>query len=143
MVFVHNGLTGGDVEQVINRVADPARASAKQVHILSSEDELRELCRTSLRGVSSCIAAAIFYSSPSEGPNGYWNYSIRTDGSLGVGIKVNRNDNDQEIYLLPFQHSIDWAIAQVNSTNNSNALPNHVRSMNIVLLACSTNPGIG
>ncbi|PKX97213.1 putative ABC transporter [Aspergillus novofumigatus IBT 16806] len=126
LVFVHNGLTGGDVEQVINRVADPARASAKQVHILSSEDELRELCRTSLRGVSSCIAAAIFYSSPSEGPNGYWNYSIRTDGSLGVGIKVNRNDNDQEIYLLPFQHSIDWAIAQVNSTNNGNALPSHV-----------------
>ncbi|KAH1612297.1 hypothetical protein KXX21_002791 [Aspergillus fumigatus] len=126
LVFVHNGLTGGDVEQVIHRVADPAKASAKQVHILSSEDELRELCRTSLRGVSSCIAAAIFYSSPTEGPNEYWNYSIRTDGSLGVGIKVNRNDNDQEIYLLPFQHSIDWAIAQVNSTNNGNALPSHV-----------------
>jgi hypothetical protein len=113
------------------------------VHILSSEDGLRELCRTSLRGVSSCIAAAIFYSSPTEGPNGYWNYSIRTDGSLGVGIKVNRNDNDQETYLLPFQHSIDWAIAQVNSTNNGGALPSHVRLMNILLVACSTNPGIG
>ncbi|KAF7122992.1 hypothetical protein CNMCM5793_001168 [Aspergillus hiratsukae] len=126
VVFVNNGLTGGDVEQVINRIADPVRASAKQVHILSSEDELRELCRTSLRGVSTCIAAAVFYSSPTEGPNGYWNYSIRTDGSLGVGIKVNRNDNDQEIYLLPFQHSIDWAIAQVNSTNNGITLPSQV-----------------
>ncbi|GIK00164.1 hypothetical protein Aspvir_004184 [Aspergillus viridinutans] len=133
VVFVHNGLTGGDVEQVINQVADPARASAKQVHILSSEDELRELCRTSLRGVSSCIAAAIFYSSPTEGPNGYWNYSIRTDGSLGVGIKVNRNDNDQEIYYLPFQHSIDWAIAQVNSTNNERQEQIRTRYMGAII----------
>lgn len=126
MVFVHNGLTGGDIEQVINRVAEPVRTTQKQVQVLSSENELRELCRTSLRGVSSCVAAAVFYSSPTEGPGGHWNYSIRTDGALGVGIKVDQKDNDQETYLLPFQHSIDWAIAQVNASSEQNALPNEV-----------------
>ncbi|EAW12681.1 putative ABC transporter [Aspergillus clavatus NRRL 1] len=126
VVFVHNGLTGGDIEQVINRVAEPVRTTQKQVQVLSSENELRELCRTSLRGVSSCVAAAVFYSSPTEGPGGHWNYSIRTDGALGVGIKVDQRDNDQETYLLPFQHSIDWAIAQANASSEQNALPNEL-----------------
>lgn len=55
-----------------------------------------------------------------------WNYSIRTDAALGSGIDVETHDNDQEVYLLPFQHSIDWAIAQVNGSDGQDALPEEV-----------------
>lgn len=96
------------------------------MHLLSSESELRDTCRSSLRGVSPCIAAAVFYSSPTEGSGGRWNYSIRTDGALGAGIDVDSKTNDQEIYLLPFQHSIDWAIADVNSSVDQGSLPKEV-----------------
>lgn len=94
--------------------------------MLSSKSELRDTCRTSLRGVSRCIAAAVFYSSPTEGSGGRWNYSIRTDGALGSRINVDSKTNDQEIYLLPFQHSIDWAIANVNSSVHQDSLPKEI-----------------
>ncbi|KAL2824061.1 P-loop containing nucleoside triphosphate hydrolase protein [Aspergillus cavernicola] len=123
LVFVHNGLLGGPIEQVINEVADPARAGQNEVHILSDETEVRELCRTSLHGMSRCIAAAVFYSSPTEGPHETWNYTIRTDAVLGEGIDVDSSNNDQEIYLLPFQRSIDWAIARTNTSFDLNDLP--------------------
>lgn len=126
MVFVHNGLVDGPIQQVIDRVAEPARENHDQVRILTSEDELREVCRSSLRGVSTCIAAAVFHSSPTEGPYGAWNYSIRMDAALGAGIEVDKHDNEQEIYLLPFQHAIDWAIAQVNTSTSQRALPSEV-----------------
>ncbi|KAL4926063.1 putative ABC transporter [Aspergillus undulatus] len=123
LIFVDNGLVDGPIEQVINEVAEPARASQYEVHILSDEAKMRELCRTSLRGMSRCIAAAIFYSSPTEGPDEAWNYTIRTDAVLGEGIDVQSSSNDQQIYLLPFQRSIDWAIARTNTSFDSNNLP--------------------
>jgi ATP-binding cassette subfamily A (ABC1) protein 3 len=130
LVFVHNGLVGGDIEQVINQVSQPARSRGDvQVHRLSSESELRDVCPSSLRGVSPCIAAAVFYSSPTEGSGGGWNYSIRTDAALGSSINVDINTNDQEIYLLPFQHSIDWSIARVNASVDYDALPDKVVSL--------------
>lgn len=137
MVFVNNGLADGHIDQVINTVSQPAKARGDEVHFLSSESELRDTCRSSLRGVSPCIAAAVFYSSPTEGSGGRWNYSIRTDGALGGQIDVNSNTNDQEIYLLPFQRSIDWAIASVNSSVDQNALPNKVyNTIHIVYCTC-------
>ncbi|KAL4817811.1 hypothetical protein BDW67DRAFT_159172 [Aspergillus spinulosporus] len=123
LIFVDNGFVGGPIEQVINEVAQPARTSQYEVHILSDETEMRELCRTSLRGMSRCIAAAVFYSSPTEGPAEAWNYTIRTDSVLGKGIDVDSSNNDQQVYLLPFQRSIDWAIARTNSSFDSNTLP--------------------
>ncbi|KAE8139449.1 hypothetical protein BDV38DRAFT_291459 [Aspergillus pseudotamarii] len=128
LVFVHNGLVGGPIEKVISSVTDSIQPNQDQVqpHLLSSESELQELCRTSLSGVSTCIAAAVFYSSPTEGPHGIWNYSIRTDAALGAGIHVDSHENDQESYLLPFQHSIDRAIAQANASTDQNALPDEI-----------------
>lgn len=123
LVFVSNGLVGGPIEQVINEVAQPAKKSQYEVHILADETEVRELCRTSLRGMSRCIAAAVFYSSPTEGPDEAWNYTIKTDAVLGEGIDVDSSHNDQQIYLLPFQRSIDWAIARTNTSVNPNDLP--------------------
>ncbi|KAL4967743.1 putative ABC transporter [Aspergillus stella-maris] len=123
MVFVDNGFVNGSIERVINDVAQPVRASQYEVFIVSAEDEMRELCRTTLRGMSNCIAAAVFYSSPTEGPDGAWNYTIRTDAVLGEGIDVKSSSNDQEIYLLPFQRSIDRAIARTNTSFDPNDLP--------------------
>ncbi|KAL2866267.1 putative ABC transporter [Aspergillus lucknowensis] len=123
LIFVHNGLVGGPIERVIQEVAEPARTSRNEVHILADESEVRELCRTSLRGMSRCIAAVVFHSSPTEGRDEAWNYTIRTDAVLGEGIDVESSDNDQEIYLLPFQRSIDWAIARTNASFDANDLP--------------------
>lgn len=127
LVFVNNGFVGGDIEQVISEVSEPAKsAAAVKVEVLTTEDELRDVCRSSLRGVSTCIAAAVFYSSPQEGPYGIWNYSVRVDGALGERINVDKSNNDDEIYVLPFQHTIDKAIASLNTTIDQSALPAEV-----------------
>ena len=124
LVFVNNNFTGGDIERVIDVVGNQARAGGKTVRILQSESDLLTACRSSLRGASDCLAGIVFYSSPTEGNGTGWNYTMRTDGSLGArGIKVNRNDNDQELFILPLQHALDRAIASLNSSVNVASLP--------------------
>lgn len=53
MAFVNNGFTGGDIERVINTVADEIRAGGKAVEILPQEQDLLSSCRNSLRGYST------------------------------------------------------------------------------------------
>lgn len=87
------------------------------MEILSSPEQLLDTCKSTLLGTSYCIAAAVFYSSPNEGPGEKWNYTLKADGSLGGGkIRTTDTDNDAEIYVLPFQHAVDWAIASVDDT---------------------------
>lgn len=126
LVLVDNGFTGGDIEQVINEIAAPARQAGTQVEIISNEEELTTICRNSLRGTSSCIAAAVFFSSPSEGEGGGWNYSIRADGALGRTIVVDSDENDAQLYVLPLQHAIDFAIAGLDSSTDAMTLPSEV-----------------
>jgi hypothetical protein len=126
LIFVTNGYTGGAIERVIEEVAAPARTSGRHIEILAHEEELLTTCRNSLRGTSTCIAAAVFFSSPEEGPQGRWNYSIRADGALESKIVTDSSKNDVEIYALPLQHAIDFAIARDNGTVDRNALPHAV-----------------
>jgi ATP-binding cassette, subfamily A (ABC1), member 3 len=126
LVFVNSGYTGGDIDRVINSVAAPLRDSGKQIVTLDQEEELLSLCRNTLRGTSSCIAAAVFFSSPTEGPGGRWNYSIRADGGLESKIVTDSTKNDVQIYALPLQHSVDFAIARLNSTVDQASLPKEV-----------------
>ncbi|KAI4118373.1 MAG: hypothetical protein LQ338_007414 [Usnochroma carphineum] len=126
VVLVNNGFTGGDIEKVISQVADTVRAEDKIVQITPNEDDLLTICRNSLRGVSHCYGAAVFYSSPNEGPGGMWNYSLRADGGLGTKIDITNSNNDAEIYPLPLQHTIDFTIANQNTTVDHSALPNLV-----------------
>lgn len=121
---MNNGFTGGDIEAVINKVANVVRAEGKQVRILTQEEELLTICRNSLQGASFCIAGVVFNSSPTEGNGGIWNYTLRADGSLGAKIQVTQTNNDQEIYALPLQHAIDAAIASSNSSTADSALRN-------------------
>lgn len=116
VAFVTNGHTGGQIETVINRLSDPIRSAGKTVQVVTSDTELLTVCRSSLRGVSPCFAGASFHASPNEGPGGIWNYTLRADGSLGIEVFVDRNNNDAQVYVLPLQHAIDSVIASLNGT---------------------------
>ncbi|KAI9691944.1 MAG: hypothetical protein M1820_009652 [Bogoriella megaspora] len=116
VAFVNNGHTGGQIDNVINQIAGTVRNSGKNVQIVDADVDLLRVCRSSLRGASDCFAAASFVSSPTEGAGGIWNYTIRADGALGAKIFVDKTNNDAEIYILPFQHAIDTAIASNNGT---------------------------
>ena len=123
-MFVNNNFSGGDIDRVITQIGDVARGAGRQVQILQQEDELLTVCRSSLQGASNCLAAVVFHSSPSEGPEGAgWNYTLRADGFLGSKIVVNRQDNDPELFILPIQHAVDYAIAGLNKTIDAANLP--------------------
>jgi len=78
------------------------------------------MCQPSLQGKTKCFGAVIFQSSPSEGPGGLWNYTLRADAALGRnGLDVNKNSNDGQVYVWPVQHAVDSAIAASNSTASS------------------------
>ncbi|KAL9101737.1 MAG: hypothetical protein Q9163_003035 [Psora crenata] len=126
VALVNNGFTGGDIESVVNSVANSVRAAGKNAQILKDETDLLSTCRSSIRGVSTCFGAAVFYASPTEGPGGIWNYSLRADGGLGNKIDVTDDNNDAEIYVLPLQHEIDFDIASMNTTIDQSALPSQV-----------------
>ena len=126
VAFVDNGLKGGNIERVIKDVAGSVRAAGQTVQILGSETDLLTTCRSSIRGVSNCFGAAVFYGSPDEGQRGMWNYTLRADGGLGDKVDVKTDSNDVEIYVLPLQHAIDFAIARQNTTIDQAALPSEI-----------------
>ncbi|KAK4936681.1 hypothetical protein LTR66_015301, partial [Elasticomyces elasticus] len=120
LVFANNGFTGGEIDRVIGAVAAPiANTRGLSILNLRREEELLTECRNTILGTSTCIAAAVFYSSPSEGTGGIWNYSIRADGALGSKILVDSENNDAQIYVLPLQHAIDRAISQQNAAGTA------------------------
>ena len=124
VAFVNNGLAGGDIDRVINAVA--ASATDARISRLTNESELLDVCKSSLRGSTDCYGAIVFQSSPTEGPGGIWNYTLRADGAFGTKIFVNKDTNDAEVYLLPLQRAVDYAIASVNTTIDQAALPSTV-----------------
>jgi ATP-binding cassette subfamily A (ABC1) protein 3 len=96
---------------MISELSETVRAAGFLAPVVSDETELLSVCKSSLRGATRCYAAANFHSSTTQGPGGIWNYTLHADGSLGTKIFVNHDTNDQEIYILPFQHAIDSLIA--------------------------------
>jgi ATP-binding cassette, subfamily A (ABC1), member 3 len=124
VAFVNSGLAGGDIDRVIDAVA--ASATNARVSRLSDESELLEVCKSSLRGATDCYGAVVFQSSPTEGSGGIWNYTLRADGAFGTKIFVDKDTNDAEVYLLPLQRAVDYAIASVNTTIDQAALPSTV-----------------
>ena len=103
LVFVNSGFSDGPIQSVIDRVVNETGSFGGRVEILSQEEELLTTCRNSIRGTSSCIAGAVFFSSPSEGEAARWNYTIRADGGLQTKIVTDSSKNDVEIYLLPLR----------------------------------------
>lgn len=121
VVFVNNGFTGGDIENVIGQLSNQVRDAGLQPITIDNEVELLTTCSSSLRGASTCFGAVSFHSSPSEGGGQAWNYTLRADGVLGTQIYVDQEDNDVQIYILPFQRAIDEAI--VSSNGSAGAIP--------------------
>ncbi|GAB7358743.1 hypothetical protein MBLNU230_g3972t1 [Neophaeotheca triangularis] len=113
VVFVNNGFTGGPIEQLINGLTDRLEAAGAEVRILDGEDDLFDVCPSSLTGLSSCYGAVTFRGSPTEGPAGVWSYTARSDFGLGLSPYVNRDDNDAQVFVLPFIHAIDAGIAEI------------------------------
>ena len=127
LAFVDGGFVGGDIERVIERVAEPVRRAGKKVRVLESADELLDGCPTSINGISNCFGAVVFHSSPDEGPGGMWNYTLRADAALGYRIDTRKTDNEVQIYAIPLQHAVDFAIASLSDTVDDAALPSEVR----------------
>ena len=116
VVFVNNGHTGGDIERVIDSLSDTVRGAGKTAVTLEQDVDLLTTCASSLRGASTCYGAVSFHSSPSEGDGSGWNYTMRADGTFGVKVYVKEDNNDVQIYILPFQNAVDRAIASLNDT---------------------------
>lgn len=143
---MNNGFTNGDISNIINDLSETVRTAGFLAPVVSDETELLSICKSSLRGATRCYAAVNFHSSTTQGPGGIWNYSmlpyhqrshsmcamsctslsrclaLHADGALGTKIFVNHDTNDQEIYILPFQHAIDSLIA----TSTGNSLPSSI-----------------
>jgi len=127
LVLINNGLVG-DVQKVIDTLSKPLLAAGKDVRIMKDESELGTICKQSLRGASECYSVAVFHSSPEnpnyevQGMDAVWNYTLRSDLSLGRVISVLNHDNDIQTRLFPLQHALDFAIAKV-SNNSSPSIP--------------------
>ncbi|KAF2458915.1 putative ABC transporter [Lineolata rhizophorae] len=124
IVFINSGPSGGDIDRAIEIATTPLQDSGKTVKVFDDPDELLVECKSTLRGTTPCFAAAIFYSSETEGDSGYWNYTIRADGALGGNIDVDKSDNDAQVYVLPLQHAIDSAIVSISGEES---LPDDVQ----------------
>ena len=116
VVLINDGLTGGQIDTLIDRLAGPLTEAGADVRLLSSEDDLLQTCQSSLAGFSRCFASASFHSSPTEGPGGAWSYTARVDGGLGLSVFVNQDDNAAQVYVLPFVQAIDAEIARLGGT---------------------------
>jgi ATP-binding cassette subfamily A (ABC1) protein 3 len=125
IVFVNGGFSGGDIDGVINNVASLVPSTHNVVR-LSNPNDILTTCRSTLRGITQCYGAVVFSSSPTEGPSGLWNYTLRADGAIGGTLNVFSNTNDAETYLLPLQRAVDYAIANRNTTVDHSALPSKV-----------------
>ncbi|KAL8833631.1 MAG: hypothetical protein Q9176_007899 [Flavoplaca citrina] len=118
VVFVDSGFSGGDIEDLISLLADPLRDSGADVRIVSDEDEIFDICPSSLTGLSRCFGAATFHASPTEGPGDVWSYTARMDAGLGASVYVQQDDNDAQKFVLPFIHAIDAGIATLSGSTD-------------------------
>jgi ATP-binding cassette subfamily A (ABC1) protein 3 len=116
VVFVNNGYTGGAIESVIGSLSDTIAGAGKTALMVESDVDLLTACKSSLRGASTCYGAVSFQSSPKEG-GPIWNYTMRADGAFGDRVYVNQEDNDMQIYVLPFQNAVNQAIAALEDVS--------------------------
>jgi ATP-binding cassette subfamily A (ABC1) protein 3 len=122
VVFVNNGHTGGDIDRVVSTLTQRIQKVGSIARTVESDVDLLTACKSSLRGASTCYGAVTFNSSPNEGDGKSWNYTLRADGVFGERIFVNQQDNDVELYVLPFQNAVDEAIAGLNGTTVSRTI---------------------
>ncbi|KAL2204854.1 putative ABC transporter [Sarocladium strictum] len=125
VLFVNGGFGDGAVKDVIDSLSEEVKSAGKNATTVESEDDIGYVCRSSVRGTSNCYGAVVFHSSPDQGSGGIWNYSIRADPALAREFNYKDDNNDAQIYILPFQRAIDNAIKKSNSSSSdsSDGLP--------------------
>jgi ATP-binding cassette subfamily A (ABC1) protein 3 len=133
LVLVNSVSSGGDIDKVVQLLAQSVQSSGKTVKLLNNDTELIETCRSTLQGTTKCYGGVVFNSSPKEGSGGLWNYTLRADAAFGGNIDVARSTNDAEIYQIPLQRAVDIAITTVNSTGDAVALPTSVNEYRMLL----------
>ncbi|KZL85570.1 abc transporter [Colletotrichum incanum] len=116
VVFVNNGLSGGDIDRVIGSLSEEVTRAGKDATAIERPSEIGRICRSSFRATTSCYGAVIFHSSPNEGNGGIWNYTLRGDGAFGSSFRVDDDNNDVQVYTLPLQRAVNSAIARRSST---------------------------
>jgi hypothetical protein len=95
VVFVNEGSAGGQIDTLIERLAIRLSDAGADVHRISDENELFDLCPSTLTGLSPCYGAVSFESSPTEG--GVWAYTARADFGLGL---LTLHPRDRLLHLL-------------------------------------------
>lgn len=129
LILINNGHTGGNIDKVLDDVADAVQSANAGVGVVRASDESHLLteCPSSLRGVTPCFNAIVFRSSPDEGSGGIWNYTIRTDASFfqeTYRIQIDKGDNVEQVYMIPTQHLVDQAIAKISHPDQKDPLAN-------------------
>ncbi|KIW43596.1 uncharacterized protein PV06_04683 [Exophiala oligosperma] len=115
IVLINNNYTGGLIEEAIDRLSSTYVAAGADVQHASSESELSDLCRSSLTGTTRCYGAVSFWGSPGDnGSDTHWDFSAYMDWALGSRVHVDQDNNDAQLYALPFVHAINSAIANVS-----------------------------
>lgn len=122
VVLVNNGFTGGDIDRVLDEVERMTNDADSNIEVIRVDDEdgITNVCRSTLRGVTTCFNAVIMRSSPDEGNGGFWNYTIRTDAAFArafLEIDVEKESNPQQIYMLPMQRTVDTIIARLDDSD--------------------------
>ena len=122
-----HGFADGDIDRVINLVAENVRAEGKVVELFQGKRDLLTTCQTPLWGRLK-IALEPPYSIRLHlgAPGGLWNYSFRADRDLGRKTDMTRANSEVEIYPLPLQHAIDFPIASIKQTVDPAALPKQI-----------------
>ncbi|KAL8695889.1 MAG: hypothetical protein Q9201_007916, partial [Fulgogasparrea decipioides] len=91
IAFVDNGMTGGDISSVIDKIDTTFREAGKSEYNLARESDLLDICPSFQWGTTGCFGAIVFHSSPTEPAEGrVWSYNV---------------------YLVSRQRAIDLAIA--------------------------------
>ncbi|KAI6784863.1 ABC transporter A family member-like protein [Emericellopsis cladophorae] len=118
VLFINNDLTGGDIDAVIDDLIQDVESAGKSAERRSSPDAVNEICKSSFQGASNCFGAVIFNSSPDQGDGNGWNYTLRGDLALGREVKINKEDNDAQVYMLPLQRAVDNAIVRTGNSDS-------------------------
>ncbi|KAF4455632.1 ABC transporter [Fusarium albosuccineum] len=124
IALVDSGFSGGEIGQLLDSLEDQINRAVDYAQVVRLEDQtdLAYECRSNLRGVSRCFGAVVMHSSPEQGTGNLWNYTIRSDGALeeaSIKFDVDKSNNAQEIYLIPLQHAVDQAIANISASNSN------------------------
>lgn len=121
-VIVDRGFQQSDVRFVINELSTLARDGKRDLHILSDDTDIPNICPASSKGVTTCFGVVDIWSSPMQGNDAIWNYTIWNDYTIR-GANVNIDSNGVQLYTYPLQHAVFGLMSQ---RNNGSVLPDTI-----------------